>query len=191
MSLSFVKNDLVYPKTKRNLQPKSNQELSLEMQRIRQEGLSKPIASENKGFSILAKMGFKMDGPEPIPLTVKTDRSGLGSKKEPVPPAASDVSDFIARQGLKYDSRKLARDLSNARSACQTLDENNSLEETEFWPSDDPTEFNSLEPFVQLIAVNDYLRSNYCYCTWCKCRYENAEMLQSECPGDTSQDHDD
>lgn len=53
----------------------------------REEGLSSAISSNNKGFTMLAKMGYKQGEPigrsssgivEPIPIQLKTDRSGLG-----------------------------------------------------------------------------------------------------------------
>lgn len=60
----------------------------LEVER-REEGLSSAISSDNKGFSMLAKMGYKQGDAigrnsnsggitEPIPIQVKTNRSGLG-----------------------------------------------------------------------------------------------------------------
>lgn len=59
----------------------------LELER-REEGLSSAITSDNKGFSMLAKMGYKQGDAigrnssggivEPIPIQVKTNRAGLG-----------------------------------------------------------------------------------------------------------------
>ena len=53
----------------------------------REEGLSKAIETDNKGFQLMAKMGFKAgmalgkreEGrKEPVPIEVKTTREGLG-----------------------------------------------------------------------------------------------------------------
>lgn len=53
----------------------------------REEGLSVAISSENKGFAMLAKMGYKQGDSigrsstgivEPIPIQVKSGRGGLG-----------------------------------------------------------------------------------------------------------------
>ncbi len=53
----------------------------------RQEGLSNAITSQNKGFAMLAKMGYKEGEAigksskgilEPIGIDIKTDRGGLG-----------------------------------------------------------------------------------------------------------------
>lgn len=54
----------------------------------REEGLNSAISADNKGFSMLAKMGYKQGDAigrnsstgitEPIPIQVKTNRAGLG-----------------------------------------------------------------------------------------------------------------
>lgn len=58
----------------------------LEVER-REEGLNVAISSDNKGFSMLAKMGYKQGDAigksntgivEPIPIQIKTNRAGLG-----------------------------------------------------------------------------------------------------------------
>lgn len=58
----------------------------LEVER-REEGLSAAISSDNKGFAMLAKMGYKQGDAigrsssgivEPISIQVKSDRAGLG-----------------------------------------------------------------------------------------------------------------
>ena len=54
------------------------------------EGLKKTIDSNNKGFQMLAKMGYKSGESlgksnsgivDPIPIVVKTNRKGLGKSK--------------------------------------------------------------------------------------------------------------
>ena len=66
-------------KTKKN-------KVNLEVEK-RHEGLQKSIDSSNKGFAMLAKMGYKAGESlgksnsgriEPIPIEVKNDRGGLG-----------------------------------------------------------------------------------------------------------------
>lgn len=49
-------------------------------------------------------------------------------------------------------------------------------------------EFNSLSSQERLRRIVHYLRENYNYCFWCKCRYDSAEM--NECPGPAEEDHD-
>ena len=60
--------------------------VNLEIEK-RHEGLQKSIDSSNKGFAMLAKMGYKAGESlgksnsgriEPIPIEVKNDRGGLG-----------------------------------------------------------------------------------------------------------------
>lgn len=55
----------------------------------REEGLSQAISSDNKGFEMLAKLGYKAGdalgrstaaASEPIKIEVKADRGGLGKK---------------------------------------------------------------------------------------------------------------
>lgn len=55
----------------------------------REEGLSQAIPSDNKGFAMLAKLGYKAGDTlgrstaavsEPIKIEVKSDRGGLGKK---------------------------------------------------------------------------------------------------------------
>lgn len=55
----------------------------------REEGLSQAISSENKGFAMLAKLGYKAGDAigrttaaiaEPIKIEVKSDRGGLGKR---------------------------------------------------------------------------------------------------------------
>ena len=63
--------------------------VNLEIEK-RHEGLQKSIDSSNKGFAMLAKMGYKAGDSlgksntgrvEPIPIEVKNDRGGLGKIK--------------------------------------------------------------------------------------------------------------
>nr|WHI95064.1 G patch domain-containing protein 11 [Pinctada fucata] len=43
----------------------------------------------------------------------------------------------------------------------------------------------------KLQMLTQYLREQYFYCVWCGTRYDDADDLESNCPGDTSEDHDD
>lgn len=42
----------------------------------------------------------------------------------------------------------------------------------------------------QLERLTAYLRSRYFYCVWCGTKYDDAEDLSCNCPGDTSKAHD-
>ena len=48
--------------------------------------------------------------------------------------------------------------------------------------------FNALPPEERLQKLVEYLRSEYYYCFWCKCRYPDKEM--EGCPGVTEEDHE-
>lgn len=86
-----------------------------------QEALSKPLESENKGFKLLAKMGYKPGQPlgktveisnpneagqkrllEPIGITIKSDRQGLG--RESALKELKEKQLEIRRQRLKKES---------------------------------------------------------------------------------------
>lgn len=109
----------------------------LEVER-REEGLSSAISSENKGFAMLAKMGYKQGDAigrsasgivEPIPIQVKCDRAGLGRAaaikqleeyKEKLRKAkaeqknetsVSSISQFRQRMAQKIGDKQLEADL--------------------------------------------------------------------------------
>lgn len=103
------------------------------------EGLQKAITSDNKGFAMLARMGYKQGESigrsssngiiEPIGITVKVDRFGLGRDtavkeikqkqydklKESLHGSTNveeiSVDDFRKRNALKCDQKILERDL--------------------------------------------------------------------------------
>jgi Domain of unknown function (DUF4187) len=188
----------------------------------REEGLETELDSSNKGFKMLAKMGFKPsdDSAKPISVTLKSDKKGLGVQVNEIATRVSTKHEkkakddefirkkdgFRVAQSGNFDVRLAMKDVSKARKACQDLDEKHDRERTEFWPVrpqllqlddgqtrviEDEGEFEMLDPGVQLVAVNDYLRNEYFYCIWCGEVYDDAEMLASECPGEARADHDD
>lgn len=48
---------------------------------------------------------------------------------------------------------------------------------------------NHLQTSEKLEMLTDYLRTTYCYCHWCGIKYENADDMQTNCPGQTKDDH--
>ncbi|XP_022429792.1 G patch domain-containing protein 11 isoform X3 [Delphinapterus leucas] len=171
--------------------------LKEEEQERRDIGLKNALGCENKGFALLQKMGYKSgqalgksgDGiVEPIPLNVKTGKSGIGHeallkrkaeeklesyrrkihmKKEVEERAAEQ---FRMRLKNKQDEMKLEGDLRRSQRACQQLDTQKVLE--------------------KLQILTSYLREEHLYCIWCGTAYEDKEDLSSNCPGPTSADHD-
>lgn len=138
---------------------KSKKELEEEK---RQEGLQTSLDSTNKGFALLAKMGYiagqslgkdKSGRTEPIPIEVKSDRSGLGrmaakqqikemkdklkSIKKNLNNPQMTAADFRASQSQKLKAKKIEGDLYRSQKACRQLDmakEFTEPIETWFWP---------------------------------------------------------
>ncbi|KAI1240707.1 hypothetical protein IHE44_0009144 [Lamprotornis superbus] len=111
--------------------------------------LKSALGNENKGFALLQKMGYKSGQAlgksgegivEPIPLNIKTGRSGLGHEelkkrkaeeklenyrqklhmKKQANEQAADQ--FRIRFKTKQEERKMEGDLRKSQRACQQLD---------------------------------------------------------------------
>lgn len=93
----------------------------LESQR-RDEGMSAAISSDNKGFAMLAKMGYKQGDAlgrstttgivEPIAIQVKNDRGGLGRET-----AIKQLEDYKEKLRLARIEKR------NAQNSAMTVDE--------------------------------------------------------------------
>lgn len=119
----------------------------------RQEGLQRSLLddepSNNKGLSMLLKMGYKPGGSlgaagssssttdnnknEPLDINMRKGRSGLGVSspaqtstsiptKESLKVEATSRQDFLERSRTEYDSRKVFKTLAAARKTCEELD---------------------------------------------------------------------
>ncbi|KAF8623431.1 hypothetical protein AX15_006373 [Amanita polypyramis BW_CC] len=51
-------------------------------------------------------------------------------------------------------------------------------------------QFLRLQAQDRLQLVLSYLRDRHAYCFWCGVHYENAEEMESQCPGRTEEEHD-
>ncbi|KAL3873613.1 hypothetical protein ACJMK2_036709 [Sinanodonta woodiana] len=130
----------------------------------REKGLEKAISSDNKGFSMLQKMGFKpgmalgklgTGRSEPIPLEVKTGRTGLGheaeqKRKRDAKTARlsflaekrkkmerSSQQEFSQRQKERFDQKTAWLDLRKSQKVCEQLDSQSGITEPAecfFWP---------------------------------------------------------
>ncbi|XP_064489606.1 G patch domain-containing protein 11-like [Ornithodoros turicata] len=127
-------------------------------QESRTEALSKPIGEDNKGFSLLKKMGFKPGMSlgktgtsirEPIPIVVKEGRGGLGQEaeaRERIEARLKTVSEAeCSRMAEKFREakrnviveRKVIGDLRKSQRACCQLDQEKDVtvpEQPWFWP---------------------------------------------------------
>ncbi len=125
----------------------------------REQGLSTAITSDNKGFQLLKKMGYKEGsklGPnqtkgliEPIPIKIHPSRSGLGEqneKKEKIRVKEEIKSKFnqqiqsTYQNNLKqkYYFKRLRSDIIKCQSICEKLDrEKFNLEENILWKNNE------------------------------------------------------
>lgn len=126
----------------------------------REVALSSAIDSTNKGFALLQKMGYKQgmglgkseEGrKEPIPLSIKAGRGGLGQeselkrkqeKQQLVSKLASEKrmkleerqrEQFREKQRERFSSRQVEKDLFQSQKACEQLDKAKKLSCTELW----------------------------------------------------------
>ncbi|XP_034664471.1 G patch domain-containing protein 11 [Drosophila subobscura] len=132
-----------------------------------QQNLNKPLAADNKGFQLLAKMGYKAGSGlgkqadariEPIGITIKNDRGGLGreaaiaeltAKRQELRRAhllhragiesSEEVSTeaYRKRAMQKAEERKLQYDIRRCQQTCESLDVAANVQEPDlefFWP---------------------------------------------------------
>lgn len=116
-------------------------------------------------------------------------------------------NDFRARMRQKYVNQQTERDLRKSQNVCSQLDLAEEIKEplyNFFWPSHmfpDPEEEEDKEeeeeekddeysPDDRLAMITSYLRRQYCYCIWCASQFNDMEDMIDNCPGDTSNAHD-
>ena len=131
----------------------------------REKGLATSISSDNLGFKLMQKMGYKNgeglgkkgDGRfEPVPIVLKGNRFGFGkesrdkdrieARKKLLKIVAEKTkkleqirrNDFRARMSQKYTMQQTERDFQKSQNACHQLDSSEDIEEPLyefFWPS--------------------------------------------------------
>lgn len=127
-----------------------------------EEGLSTAISQNNKGFSMLQKMGYKPGTSlgkesqgrlEPVAVEVKSDRMGLGwqqmitdhrrkiqerkQQKQHKQKLETDPEKFRERLCNQRQEKFLQRDLMKSQRVCHQLDSKQNLDEpveSWFWP---------------------------------------------------------
>uniref|UniRef100_A0A336KQQ0 G patch domain-containing protein 11 n=1 Tax=Culicoides sonorensis TaxID=179676 RepID=A0A336KQQ0_CULSO len=108
-------------------------------------------------------------------------------------------------KSLKSQSKQINIDLIKSQKACEGLDRSMNVGYPVmkwFWPENrlpiDPNEEEDAEEEEEeekfenqekLEMLTRYLRSCYFYCIHCGIKYENATDFQTNCPGDTRDDH--
>ncbi|XP_011306516.1 G patch domain-containing protein 11 [Fopius arisanus] len=136
------------------MREKNKSAKAIEQER-REEGLASAIASSNKGFKMLMKMGYKpgqgigkteSGRTEPIPVDLKTNRLGLGKSEKrkstkSINPTAKletlKTEDFRNRISTKKSEQLTVGDLLKSQKVCEVLDVKENLsepKETWFWP---------------------------------------------------------
>ena len=154
---------------------KTKSHVQLQQEKLK-EGLETPLDASNKGFALLAKMGYKPgtslgkqgDGiKEPVGISLKSDRIGLGWKdllerKKREHEARKrkevevDVTSFRSQMSDLYNQKKITGDLARSREACHQLDYNEgTMEPPEywFWPDSTWPEGDDESPF----DINDLI----------------------------------
>ncbi|EDV29103.1 G patch domain-containing protein 11 [Trichoplax sp. H2] len=126
----------------------------------REEVLKKAIGTDNKGFKLMAKMGYKVgDGlgrkangiAEPLPINIKGDRGGIGKDEEKNRKRKLQeirLQQLAKRRQLvekeraenfrelirsKRTQQRAKHDLRKAQLACQRLDESKDLNYVKPW----------------------------------------------------------
>lgn len=141
----------------------------------REEGLNKTIGTENKGFSLLSKMGYKpgmalgktgTGRKEPVPIQIKTGRGGLGQEAEKKRKQIEiecmrqamaakrkktekyNQSNYRASMQEKLSEKEMEWDLSKSQRACRQLDQEQGKEKPEntfYWPAVSPKQTRLIE----------------------------------------------
>ena len=176
---------------------------------------------------MLMKMGFsgklgKEDGQgtskerglrEPIPISLKADRQGVGKqmkkKTQSLDPVLLDK--FHEKERSNLSCRQTRLDVSLSQKACYNLDSESGMEDPEkqfYWPrriiqslsqetdkesgcQSEELEVTDEEYCEQLKDITKYLRSRYNYCVWCGIRFEDSNDMQDSCPGTNRACHED
>uniref|UniRef100_A0A2K6MCS6 G patch domain-containing protein 11 n=1 Tax=Rhinopithecus bieti TaxID=61621 RepID=A0A2K6MCS6_RHIBE len=173
--------------------------LKEEEQERRDIGLKNALGCENKGFALLQKMGYKSGQAlgksgggivEPIPLNIKTGKSGIGHEASLKRKAEEKLESYRKKihmkTKLKKNEMKLEGDLRRSQRACQLdniqvpreawywlrLEEETEEDEEEKEQDEDEYKSEDLSVLEKLQILTSYLREEHLYCIWCGTAYE-------------------
>jgi hypothetical protein len=159
--VDYMASDFVaQSEKKRSLEaavPPPTKKLTVRMAESREEGLGKELGSDNLGFKMLSKMGFRAGnglGPneagrtEPVKVTMPGGRGGLGrteeeKRREDAAFAAAKAEEVTNRghwqehQKQRFRLRRLSAVAAKAALAVRALDESAGLPRSELWPAED------------------------------------------------------
>lgn len=140
----------------------------------REAALQSSIGSQNKGFALLQKMGYKAgqglgkEGAgrvEPVPLNIKTDRGGIGMEEVKKRKADEElqnyrrkvhmkqhlekksIEDFRVRKRTEREERQTQGDLRKSQRACEQLDNQKGItvpRDCWYWPEVEKNEESEL-----------------------------------------------
>jgi len=156
-------HQLLKKKSESNVQAKTKKSKAELESEKRDEGLQKSLDSSNKGFALLAKMGYKPGDSlgksntgivEPIGIQVKINRGGLGAetaikqiqetkaklrsaRKKTSSSMPISAEDFRASQSKKVKAKRVEGDLYRSQKATRQLDMSKDFTEpieSWFWP---------------------------------------------------------
>ncbi|XP_031840131.1 G patch domain-containing protein 11 [Nomia melanderi] len=148
------KFDLIKKKSEIEAKIKEKNSIKYMEEEKRETGLSSAIASTNKGFELLMKMGYKPGQgigktesgiTEPIGLEIKLDRHGLGKgikRKQTESKSNLDdnklnnkcMKDFRSRIAQKKAEQLFKADFRKSQKICEQLDRQSSIEKpVEAW----------------------------------------------------------
>ncbi|GMH38395.1 hypothetical protein BSKO_06279 [Bryopsis sp. KO-2023] len=122
-----------------------------------EDGLSTRIEGNNKGWQLLAKMGYKegeglgvkkQGMKDPVEVNLKRGRGGLGTekpskrrkdaaKRKGIVIGASHVAAYRCNKSNKYEDRRMEEQVGKARGVVENLDVEMGLQRTHLWPPEE------------------------------------------------------
>lgn len=178
-------------------------------QEVLLKGLQKPMSSDSFGLRMLQKMGYQegeglgKDGngiKEPIQVKLKYDKLGIGTEEAEKKKKEEEEYNRnlkAIRSQLEYNQRKsqfqahvkekqslhnLSKDLRQAQTAIEWLDEDNGRPRNALLLDMDES-YDADVLIAHLGKMISYLRSTYFYCIYCGCSYSDEADLNANCPG--------
>lgn len=188
---------------------RGNDEIYMNPQEILLSGMQKPMTNSSFGLRMLQKMGYQQgeglgkDGSgikEPIQVKLKYDKLGIGheeAEKKQQEEKEYEKNLRTIRRQLYYNQRKeqyqnhmkerqntryLSKDIRQAQSAIEMLDEDHGRPRNPLLLSnDEDCDIETLS--AHLGKMIEYLRTTYCYCIYCGCSYNDQSDMNENCPG--------